>query len=87
LNLCPQQGFALPSQEIIMAQSLARFTVKRTLDDSFILHIEDDSGTAFELDASYDQLDLITEAIEEALETDVDEEEELADDSDEDDEA
>lgn len=70
-----------------MALSLARFTIKRTLDDSFMLHIEDDSGTTLELEASYDQLDLITEAIEEALEIDADDQDsadEDVDDSDND---
>ncbi len=55
-----------------MALSLARFTITRTLDDSFILHIEDDSGTTLELEATYDQLDLITEAIDEALVSEAD---------------
>ena len=63
-----------------MALSLARFTIKRTLDDSFMLHIEDDSGTTLELEATYDQLDLITEAIEEALEIEADDEEAADDD-------
>lgn len=63
-----------------MALSLARFTIKRTLDDSFMLHIEDDSGTTLELEASYDQLDLITEAIEDALEIDADDQDSADDD-------
>ena len=63
-----------------MALSLARFTIKRTLDDSFMLHIEDDSGTTLELEATYDQLDLITEAIEEALEIEADDQEAADDD-------
>lgn len=68
-----------------MALGLARFTIKRTLDDSFMLHIEDDSGTTLELEATYDQLDLITEAIEEALEIEADDEEAADDDVDEED--
>lgn len=63
-----------------MALSLARFTITRTVDDSFILHIEDDAGTTLELEANYDQLDLITEAIDEALEMDADEAEAADDD-------
>ena len=63
-----------------MALSLARFTIKRTLDDSFMLHIEDDSGTTLELEATYDQLDLMTEAIEEALEIEADDQEAADDD-------
>jgi len=69
-----------------MALSLARFTVTKALDETFTLHIEDDGGTTLELEATYDQLDLITEAIDEALneETDahdvVDDEDEVTDD-------
>lgn len=70
-----------------MSLSLARFTIKRTLDDSFMLHIEDDSGSTLELEATYDQLELITEAIEEALEIEADDqdaEDDDVDDSDDD---
>lgn len=55
-----------------MALSLARFTIAKAIDETFMLHIEDDSGTTLELEATYDQLDLITEAIDEALNDDVD---------------
>ena len=67
-----------------MAQTLSRFTITRAVDDNFMLHIEDDNGTTLELEASYDQLDVIVEAIEEALEAEVDEHDEVDDDEDED---
>ncbi len=55
-----------------MAASLSRFTITKALDESFLLSIEDDSGSTLELEASYEQLDLIVEAIEEELEAEVD---------------
>lgn len=63
-----------------MAQTLARFTITKAIDDSFMLHIEDDSGTTLELEATYDQLDLIVEAIDEQLSADVDDHDEVEDD-------
>jgi len=65
-----------------MAQTLARFTITKAIDDSFMLHIEDDTGTTLELEASYDQLDLIVEAIDEQLSADVDDHDEVEDDDD-----
>ena len=71
-----------------MAATLARFSITKAIDETFLLHIEDDSGTTLELEATYDQLDLITEAIEEALDDEgdvhdsVDEDEADADDED-----
>ncbi len=65
-----------------MAQSLARFTVTKTADENFLLHIEDDSGETLELEASYDQLDLIVEAIDEQLEADAELHDEVDDDVD-----
>lgn len=62
-----------------MAQSLARFAVTKTADESFLLHIEDDSGETLELEATYDQLDLIMEAIDEQLEADADVHDEAVD--------
>ena len=58
--------------EIVMTASLARFTITKAIDETFLLNIEDDSGTTLELEATYDQLDLITEAIDEALNEEVD---------------
>lgn len=65
-----------------MAKALERFTITRAADD-YVLTIEDENGDIFELTASYDQLDLITEELDRAL--DEDEELVVADDSDEED--
>ena len=58
----------------IMAKALTQFTIVRTGED-YLLTIEDQDGETVELTLDYDQLDLITEAIEEQL--DADEEEAL----------
>lgn len=64
-----------------MAKALSRFTIERAGDD-YVLHIEDEEGDTLELTANFDQLDLISEALEEHLAFDdddpdvVDEEEE-----------
>ena len=55
-----------------MARTLARFSISESGDD-YLLHIEDDSGETFEITATYDQLDLIVEAIDEHLDEDADE--------------
>ena len=49
-----------------MARALARFTITDTGDD-YTLHIEDDSGETIEITATFEQLDLIAEAIDEHL--------------------
>ena len=55
-----------------MTKALARFTIGRD-DGQYIIHIEDESGDRFDLRATYDQLDLISEEIEEQLDADEDE--------------
>ena len=55
-----------------MAMTLAQFTINKTPDDQFLIHIEDEDGQTLEFEASYEQLDLIAEAIEEHLEGDLD---------------
>jgi hypothetical protein len=65
-----------------MAKALERFTITRAADE-YVLSIEDENGDVIELTASYDQLDLITEELDRAL--DEDEELVLADDSETDD--
>ena len=62
-----------------MAKTLERFTITRAADD-YLLTIEDDAGDTIELTVSFDQLDLITEELDRAL--DEDEELALADDRD-----
>lgn len=70
-----------------MAMTLAQFTITKTPDDQFLIHIEDEDGQTLEFEASYDQLDLIQEAIEEHLEGDLDDpdalDDEIAGDDDE----
>ena len=55
-----------------MAKALARFTIEPD-GDGYTLHIEDEDGDTLELTATAEQLDLISEAINEHLEADVDE--------------
>lgn len=62
-----------------MSKALERFTIARSAD-GYMLHIEDDSGETLELTATYDQLDLITEELENALDEDADEEVEIGGD-------
>ena len=64
-----------------MPATLARFSITKAIDETFLLHIEDDSGTTLELEATYDQLDLITEAIDEALNDEVDAHDSVDDDA------
>lgn len=65
-----------------MARTLAQFSITPDSDGDYTLHLEDDDGETLEFTASFEQLDLITEAIDEVL--DEDEEDALtADDDDE----
>ena len=54
-----------------MAKALATFSIKRSGED-YVLTLEDENGDTTVLTADYDQLDLITEAIEEQLDADED---------------
>ncbi|HWU95538.1 hypothetical protein J2W22_000959 [Sphingomonas kyeonggiensis] len=67
-----------------MARTLAQFSITPDSDGDYTLHLEDDDGETLEFTASFEQLDLITEAIEEVL--DEDEEDALTADDDDDDE-
>lgn len=63
-------------------RTLAQFTITPDGNGDYVLSLEDDDGETLDFTASFDQLDLITEAIAEAL--DSDEEEALGvDDADE----
>jgi hypothetical protein len=62
-----------------MAKALSRFTIERSTDD-YVLHIEDEDGDTLELTASFEQLDLISEALEEHLAFDDDDPDALDDD-------
>ena len=55
-----------------MAKTLSRFTIS-SRGDAYVLHIETDDGAMLDVEASYEQLDLIAETIEERLDEDEDE--------------
>ena len=55
-----------------MAKTLSRFTIEAQDDEQFLLRIEDSEGGNLELIATYEQLDLIAESIEEHLDEDFD---------------
>lgn len=56
-----------------MPKALGRFTISKSDEDSYVLHIEDEDGETLELTATYDQLDLIGESIDNRLDLDEDE--------------
>lgn len=64
-----------------MARTLSQFTITPDGNGDYVLSLEDDDGETIDFTASFDQLDLITEAIEDVL--DDDEEDALAVDDDE----
>lgn len=61
-----------------MARKLAKFTITEAGDD-YMLHIEDDAGETIEITATYDQLDVLVEAIDEHLDEDAEEMDEVED--------
>ena len=65
-----------------MAKTLAQFTITPDGEGDYTLLLEDEDGETTEFLASYEQLDLVVEAIEEVL--DGDEEDVLSVDDDED---
>jgi hypothetical protein len=65
-----------------MAKALSRFTIERA-GDEFMLHIEDEDGDTLELTASFEQLDLISESLEEHLAFDIDDPDALDDEDEE----
>lgn len=67
-----------------MAKALSRFTIERDGDD-YLLNIEDEDGDTLALTASFEQLDLISESLEEHLAFDADDPD-LLDDEDEEEE-
>ncbi len=58
-----------------MAKTLSQFTISSE-GEGYVLHLETDDGETLDVNATYEQLDLISEAIEERL--DEDEEDQLA---------
>jgi len=67
-----------------MARTLSSFTIAADGNGDYLFTIEDDDGETIELTATYEQLDMLGEAIEDALE---DEEDSLDTDEDEDEES
>jgi len=53
-----------------MARTLTQFTITPDSDGDYTLHLEDDDGETIEFTASYEQLDLVVEAISEVLDND-----------------
>jgi len=49
-----------------MAKALSRFTIERD-GDEYLLNIEDEDGDTLALTATFEQLDLISESLEEHL--------------------
>ena len=64
-----------------MARTLAQFTITPDGQGDYTISLEDDEGETIDFVASYEQLDLVVESIEELL--DADEEDALAVDGDE----
>ncbi len=52
-----------------MAKTLSAFTITRSGED-YLIRIEDDDGSKAEYTATYDQLDLLAEAVDEQLDSD-----------------
>lgn len=65
-----------------MARTVSSFTIAADGKGDYLLNFEDEDGETIELTASFEQLDLIADAIGEALDTD--EEDALGVDDDED---
>ncbi|RYE04230.1 MAG: hypothetical protein EOP61_01420 [Sphingomonadales bacterium] len=56
-----------------MARTLSQFTITPDGNGDYVLSLEDDDGETLDFTASYEQLDLIVESIEELLDTDEEE--------------
>lgn len=68
-----------------MARTLSSFSIAADGKGDYLISIEDEDGETIELTASYEQLDLISESIDDAL--DEDEEDALGVDEDADEES
>lgn len=53
-----------------MARTLSSFSITADGKGDYLINIEDEDGETIELTASYDQLDMISEAIDDALDDD-----------------
>ncbi len=65
-----------------MAKLLAQFSITRSSDGDYLMTLESDEGETVEFEASYEQLDLINETIDEQLNADEDDALEVDDDED-----
>ena len=61
-----------------MPKKLSQFTISEAGED-YLLHIEDDAGEVIEFTATYDQLDVLVEAIDQHLDEDAEEMDEVED--------
>ncbi len=61
-----------------MPRKLTQFNITESGDD-YLLHIEDDAGETIEFVATYDQLDVLVEAIDQHLDADAEEMDEVED--------
>ncbi len=59
-----------------MPRKLTKFTLTEAGED-YLLHIEDDGGETIEFTATYDQLDLLVEEIDQHLDEDAEEVDEV----------
>jgi hypothetical protein len=57
------------SMEVNMAKTLSQFTISPE-GENYVLHVETDDGETLDISATYEQLDLISEAIDERLDED-----------------
>ncbi len=64
-----------------MARTLSQFTITPDGNGDYVISLEDEEGETLDFTASYEQLDLVVESIEEVL--DSDEEDALGVDDDE----
>jgi hypothetical protein len=76
---CVVEGAEPMKRSRQMAKVLGSFSITQEAD-GYLLHMEDDDGETVEYSATFEQLDLISEAIEEQL--DMDEEDALGIDDD-----
>jgi hypothetical protein len=67
----PAPGLAQAREGVeTMARTLSQFTITPNGEGDYVLSLEDDDGETLDFTASYEQLDLIVEAIEDLLDTD-----------------
>lgn len=70
-----------------MARTLSSFTIAADGNGDYLINIEDEDGETIELTASYEQLDLISESIDDVLDEDEEDPLGVEEDADEESEA